>query len=49
MPEGSRENNFTFLCADASCLPGCAAEAQKYLNIPALRRLARQASQHLKI
>jgi hypothetical protein len=20
MPEGSRENNFTFLCADASCL-----------------------------
>jgi hypothetical protein len=30
-------------------LPGCVAEAQKYLDIPALRRLARQAPQHLKM
>jgi hypothetical protein len=30
-------------------LPGGVAEAQKYLDIPALRRLARQAPQHLKM
>jgi hypothetical protein len=30
-------------------LPGGVAKAQKYLDIPMLRRLARQAPQHLKM
>jgi hypothetical protein len=30
-------------------LPGGVAKAQKYLDIPALWRLARQAPQHLKM
>jgi hypothetical protein len=45
---GSRKNNFTF-CMRQCILPGGVANTQKYRDIPALRRLARQTPQHLKM